>query len=104
VADAVLLFDEVWVARIQNENSDMNSLSASSPDPSKGSQVTGVRSTGVSSSYPVDDFVVVKEVESKLGIRRGSCCKCSRVELESEDCGPSQSMVEMALKPIRMFR
>lgn len=72
VADAVLLFDGSEVARIRNENSDMNSSSASSPEPWKGSQVTGVRSLGVPSSSPVHDFVVVKEVELKSGIRGGS--------------------------------
>jgi hypothetical protein len=81
---AVLLFDKLWVAKIRNENSDMNSSSASSPVSSKGSQITGPRSAGVSSSSPVDDFVVVKVVEPKLGIRGGSCSECSGVERESE--------------------
>lgn len=110
VADALLVFDELWVARIRIENSDMNSSSASSPEPSRGSQVTGVRSAGVPSSCLVDDFVVVEGVESRSRIRGGSCSKCSRVELEpeiempsSEDCGPSQDTKEMALKPMRII-
>jgi hypothetical protein len=84
VAGAVLLFDGSWVARIRNENSDMNSSSASSPESWKSSQITGLTSANVSSSSPVDDFVVVKVVEPKLGIRGGSCSECSGVERESE--------------------
>lgn len=49
VADAVLLFDGSWVARMRNENSDMNSSSASSPEPWKASQATGLKSSGVPS-------------------------------------------------------